>query len=140
MRALGITYFYTFFFYSSFPPVFHSNRQYALPTALIRGPLFPYSGNVGPNISSALDTNVFRKKVGSSCLFILFENISFWFQRLSDLALLRWDYPQEKSTQPLKSESLRAHFLSKQFSWYIKFSNISLHGCILYIEPCHNIS
>ena len=130
-----------FLFSSSFfPPVVYSNGKWSPNYTLNWGPLAHYSGNVGPNKSSALDTNVFRKKVGSSCLFILFENISFWFQRLSDLALLSWDYSQEKSTQPLKSESLRAHFLSKQFSWYIKFSNISLHGCILYIEPCHNIS
>ena len=54
---------------------------------------------------------VFRKDS-----FRLFENMSFWFQMFSDPALFSWDYLQKKSTQPLKSESFRAHFLSKHFS------------------------
>ena len=59
---------------------------------------------------------VFRKEVGSKSPFRLFQNISFWLQRLSDPALLSWDYLQKKSPQPQKSESLRAHFLSKHFT------------------------
>ena len=35
---------------------------------------------------------MFRKKVGSKSSFRLFEKMSFWFQRLSDPALTRWDY------------------------------------------------
>ena len=58
---------------------------------------------------------MFRNEVGSKYSFRLLENMSFWLQRLSDHALLRWDYFQKKSTQPLKSDSLRAHFLSKHF-------------------------
>ena len=45
--------------------------------------------------------------------------MSFWLQRLSDPALLSWVYLQKKSTQPLKSQSLRAHFLSKHFSSFL---------------------
>ena len=59
---------------------------------------------------------VFRNEVGSKSSFIVLENMSFWLQRLSDPALLRWDYLQKKSTQPLKSYLLRAHFLSKHFT------------------------
>ena len=59
---------------------------------------------------------MFRNEVGSNSWFRLLENKSFWLQRLSDPALLRWDYLQEKSTQPLKSYLLRAHFLSKNFN------------------------
>ena len=67
---------------------------------------------------------MFRNEVGSKYSFRLLENMSFWLQRLSDHALLRWDYLQKKSTQPLKSDSLRAHFLSKHFTFYL-FSRVS---------------
>ena len=80
---------------------------------------------------------VFKKKVGSMTSFRLFEDMSFWLQRLIESAWHSWKFLKKKnSIQPMKSiliwenwsplPSLTLHNLRnshwKHFQYYLKSS------------------